>query len=75
MKGEEWSGVRTQRSGVKYRFTRLGVKEHSSVTSERVNRYVYKILKYVIDIFYYMMYYNYKRNLTRQGEYKQPIKP
>jgi len=39
MKGEEWSGARTQRSGVKYRFTRLGVKEHSSVTSERVNRY------------------------------------
>lgn len=40
MKGEEWSGARTQRSGVKYRFTRLEVKEHSSVTDERVNRYV-----------------------------------
>lgn len=75
MKGEKWNGARTQQSGVKYRFTRLGVKEHSSVTSERVNRYVYTILKYVVDIFYYMMYYIDKRNLTRQGESKQPIKP
>ena len=75
MKGEEWSGARTQRSGVKYRFTRLGVKEHSSVTSERVNRYIYKILKYVIDIFYCRWYYIVKVNLTRQGEFKQPIKP
>ena len=75
MKGEEWSGARTQRSGVKYRFTRLEVKEHSSGTDERVNRYVYTKLKYVVDIFYHMMYYIDKRNLTRQGEYKQPIKP
>ena len=49
MKGEEWSGARTQRSGVKYRFTRLEVKEHSSVTDERVNRYVLKISLYPID--------------------------
>ena len=75
MKGEEWSGARTQRSGVKYRFTRLEVKEHSSVTSERVNRYVQTILKYVVDLFYYMMYYIDKRNITRQAESKQPIKP
>lgn len=75
MKGEKWNGARTQQSGVKYRFTRLGVKEYNSVTSERVNRYVYKIRKYVIDIFYCRWYYIVKRNLTRQGEYKQPIKP
>ena len=75
MKGEEWSGARTQRSGVKYRFTRLEVKEHSSVTDDRVNRYVQTTLKYVVDIFYNWWYYIVKGNLTRQGEYKQPIKP
>ena len=75
MKGEKWNGARTQQSGVKYRFTRLGVKEHSSVTSERVNRYVQTTLKYVVDIFYNWWYYIVKGNLTRQGEYKQPIKP
>lgn len=75
MKGEKWNGARTQRSGVKYRFTRLEVKEHSSGTDERVNRYVYTKLKYVVDIFYCRWYYIVKGNLTRQGEYKQPIKP
>lgn len=52
MKGEEWSGARTQRSGVKYRFTRLGVKEHSSVTSERVNRYKINYYINVIDLYH-----------------------
>lgn len=49
--------------------------EFCEVACERVNRYVKKIIKYIIDICCSLCYHILKGKPTRQGEYKEVIRP